>query len=638
MRRILVFIGIFLSVLSGKTFASELPFTDIKPTDTYYNAVNELYKNGVISDDGSHLFRPLDSMSRDFYVSLSVAVGCKKCNTPSPEDVMKYQSSPFVDLAKENPYYYCIAYAQESNISQWYPIDNTGKAYCENWSSYTLPPFCAENKISRIEWVAILLRRAGLWNDILNAANTNTTPAISDVTPYWYGYARKGIESWLITQNPDGTIHPDEKVTRWEFAIMAAKTLAYTQCNLLGNSSSLESSISAIDSWGKPIFKTSFESPSSFSLVANTSTWNWNYTWTAMNPITGEQVTGSGKVFPWSNIPEWTWNITLDIIDPTSGKTVSTSTSVISVGNENAAYQGGILISDKSGNPVNGNIFWAGDTITLSPKNGTQNLEYSWEIQNDTTWLTKHGSWANYDASNLWVGDWTIRLITRDPATGKITTSVRHIHISNSDQNNTISWVLPTVSIRANPLSNNLWEGITFTGIVNNPNNHQIQYSWDFWDGSTSNSWSTLSHKFNSPWTYGVTLTILDKTTGLSSQARVTIQISGDRDTDGDGIIDMNDTCPSVSGNWDRKWCPTVQTWNQDASTSILSKVANNVCLNGKRDSYGVLVGSPVCNICPCQNTANILSPVRSCDVLFPTILSPDKTKVYSRWWFYIVP
>lgn len=132
MRRFMQYIAIFFLFLGENIFAADIPFTDIQPTDSYYKAVKTLYENRIISDDGTHLFHPNEAMSRDFYVALSVAVGCKKCETPSMEDIIRYQVSPFFDLTKANPRYYCIAYAKEANITQGYIPDTTGKAYCEN--------------------------------------------------------------------------------------------------------------------------------------------------------------------------------------------------------------------------------------------------------------------------------------------------------------------------------------------------------------------------------------------------------------------------------------------------------------------------------------------------------------------------
>ena len=99
-------------------FSASVPFTDIKSSDPYYNAVSDLYNSSIITDNGDHLFRPNDLMSRDFFVSLAVGIGCHKCETPSVDDIIKYQISPFIDLPKTNRYYYCIAYAAENNIAQ----------------------------------------------------------------------------------------------------------------------------------------------------------------------------------------------------------------------------------------------------------------------------------------------------------------------------------------------------------------------------------------------------------------------------------------------------------------------------------------------------------------------------------------
>jgi hypothetical protein len=57
-------------------------------------------------------------MSRDFFVSLAVEIGCHQCETPSMDDIITYQISPFIDLPKTNQYYYCIAYAKDNNITQ----------------------------------------------------------------------------------------------------------------------------------------------------------------------------------------------------------------------------------------------------------------------------------------------------------------------------------------------------------------------------------------------------------------------------------------------------------------------------------------------------------------------------------------
>ena len=145
-------------------------------------------------------------MARDFFVSLSVGIGCHECMTPSVADIVRYTVSPFVDLPKVNQYYYCIAYAKEYNIAQGYILNEVGQSTCENSQSYTSSPFCAGNTITRIEAAAILLRRAKLWDDTLNSTNFDKSLLIPDTTPYWYGYAKKAIEINIITPGSDGKI------------------------------------------------------------------------------------------------------------------------------------------------------------------------------------------------------------------------------------------------------------------------------------------------------------------------------------------------------------------------------------------------------------------------------------------------
>lgn len=168
MLRILLIIVGLLSFVSASSAAS-IPFTDVRNTDPYYSAIAELYSARIISDDGSHLFRPTEPMTRDFFTSLVMSVGCTSCTKATPEMVSLYQTSPFIDIRKSNPYYYCIAEAKAIGITQGYILDQTQSTSCEDGTKYTSSPFCASNSTSRIEATAMLLRRANLWNDTLNS-------------------------------------------------------------------------------------------------------------------------------------------------------------------------------------------------------------------------------------------------------------------------------------------------------------------------------------------------------------------------------------------------------------------------------------------------------------------------------------
>jgi S-layer homology domain len=52
--------------------AATLPFQDIPLTAPYFESVQSLYEQGIITDDGSGLFKPDSLMDRDLYVALAV--------------------------------------------------------------------------------------------------------------------------------------------------------------------------------------------------------------------------------------------------------------------------------------------------------------------------------------------------------------------------------------------------------------------------------------------------------------------------------------------------------------------------------------------------------------------------------------
>lgn len=532
MRRIGFFLASFLVCMLPGAWAAEIPFTDVKPTDSYYNAVRELYQNHIISDDGSHLFRPKDLMARDFYVALAVTIGCKECETPSYEDIIKYRVSPFVDLSKINQYYYCIAYAKEAWITQGYTPDNTGRAYCDDKTSYTSSPFCTSNNISRIEAAAVLLRRANLWNDTLNASNFERNITIPDTSNYWYGYAKKAIEAGIIKQKKDGTIGQDEKITRWEFALMSSKILAYTQCELRNVDNKMEWAIGIRGTGWLLTSRSSFKKDECPVLVPITASGSWNYSWNATNLITGKTLSGTDASLPtcpWFDT--WPWIVYLDIIDPARDVAVSSPST----------------------------------TITIS------------ENTND--------------------------------------------HIG--------------VLLEATPLVSNIGGKILFKPAVSNPANHQLQYAWDFGDGGRGSTKGNTEHAYGSPGIFTVTLTVTDTETWEVAQASIIVRITGDTDTDGDGIFDDEDRCILVFGEKNNFGCPRIETWDP---TPIQNYISSNICLKKYQEDVGLLIGQATCEQCPCKNSINIVSLLRSCDVVFPTILSPDMTKVYARWGFSIVP
>jgi PKD repeat protein len=526
--RFISILGLIVTSL-GTIFASEIPYTDVAPSAPYASAVQELYDGRVIRDDWSHLFRPTDLMARDFFVSLAVGIGCHECITPSIDDIIHYNISPFVDLSKVNPYYYCIAYAKEYNIAQGYIPDTTGVATCEDWHPYSSSPFCAGNTISRIEAAAILLRRAHLWDDGLNSGNFDRSLSIPDTTIYWYGYAKKAIEIEIITPQSDGKIGQDEKITRGEFAIMAARILRYTQCQTIKKDYSVPSEIIIKDPNGKTIVKSVFPKWYTGSLAIDTGSGSistdWDKRWTLRNPTTGESYTGSGDSYPISWLGCGTWINTVDLLDRTTGQVVSSASNTIT-----------IECSEQKSNPPL-SVAISADPLRLHPGDTTQ-----------------------------------------------------------------------------------FWSVVT-------GGSGSLSYHWDFGDGSISSSSTSPSHTYGENGTYTVTLTVTDAS-GHTAISSVVIVVSGDKDTDGDGIKDPQDKCPLVYAKT-VTGCPSIDTYTNQI---------DNLCLAKKQKEQWLLIGAPNCTQCPCSNTIQISSLMRSCDTVFPTILSPSLDAVYARGKFFIIP
>lgn len=385
MRRFLLFI-LWTLFLWNTVSAKELPFTDVQKTDNFYEWVQNLYNFGIISDDGSHLFRPADPINRDILVSIATRVSCGDCLTPEGSE---YRESSFVDLDKSNPYYSCIAYASEKNIIQWYSLNADGSFTCENGEKYTSSPFCETNKTSRIEAAAILLRQAQLWDDAKNTGYIKKIN-ITDVSDYWQGYAEKWIAAGILTLWSDNSIHPNDLISRGEFAMMAGKMLTFNQCRAPEN-------------------------------------------------------------------------------------------------HENT--------TDSDGDSMN-------DDVDLC-------IMVQWPASNNGCPVIKIGWYGN-------IVDTLLR--------------------------------------------------------------------WEWWGAS------------------------------------------GWNDSDGDGIIDSQDFCMNSSGSTLYHGC---------SSASILSGITKNKCLNNQLNTRGLMIATPVCNTCPCENSIDMVSLARTCDVLFPAILSPDQSNIYARWGFY---
>jgi hypothetical protein len=503
-------IGFWNSVL-----AIGFPFSDVPSDKPYYTAIKSLYEKWILSSTEAPTFKPEESLKLDLYTSILVWVWCKKCNTPSQEDILEFKDPPFGSISQENPYYYCISYAK---------------------SSLSMTAYDSNTTISRIDATVALLKRANLWNEKLNTSNFKKDLKIIDVpseTDSLYWYAKKWIEIWIIKQNTDGSIGKNTIITRWEFALMAEKILKYTQCK-----------------------------------TTETSSDNWS-----------------------------------------------------------------IEIRDLS---------WG--NFELVPSTGETSRDYSWEIINQIDRKIRIINKVNIKKSDIWVWSWIIKLTIKDTKTRKILSQPTiNLNISDTTYSSTV--------IQTNKLNTFLWDELTFS--PSGSPSATDKYFWDFWDKSHNSTKWEVKHAYTDPGIYTVTLTIFNASTNVARQASIIVRISWDKDSDSDGLFDNSDTCPLVKWNQMNQWCPDISIFNyRDTvetllwwgvmsinSSSILNGIRRNSCLENKLKSWWMIFWStPSCDTCPCASTVNIESVFRSCDIIFPAILSPDTKNIYSRWGFYIIP
>lgn len=313
-------------------FAETLPFTDVNPWDPFYDAVSSLYTHGIITDTPDHLFRPHDTIERDTFTMLSLWASCKACRIPTVDEIMRYQMPPFPDISPENPFFFCISYAKERGIVQGYALDPSSKTtLCQNGVSYSTIPFCPANTISRIEWVAMLLRQTKLWDDTKNK-NGEKTMNISDVSEYWYGYAKKAVEAGIVFLGPNATFSPDRAITRGEFAIMTIRAIRLNQCgkfdtDLTGirsdNPSSSRNTLGAYmrieetSSWD--IFNRTY----SFCAESETGSIHTNleYDWNLFHPLSNTRLSAKWQCIESATLTQsGKWILVWEITDPRSWK------------------------------------------------------------------------------------------------------------------------------------------------------------------------------------------------------------------------------------------------------------------------------------------------------------------------------
>ena len=327
------------------------------------------------------------------------------------------------------------------------------------------------------------------------------------------------------------------------------------------------------------------------------------------------------------------------------------------------AHQIKLLITDKDGNQVVKNflIYPEYENLNIwldisSQENNNYDFQaeiISWEWPFEYLWDFGDGNTSNQQNPNHtfeFNGEYSVELTVIDKFWNQKKQFTTIIISSQQDNNFNVNVIATPNSWNA-PLITDFKSNI----IWNQQDNYTFQ--WDFGDGSSA-VWKELSHTYYTTGSYIVTLTAINST-GKKIIKTITItvldwDISTDQwenipqsDSDNDGVSDENDRCADLPGDPKNQWCPIFDiSCESDSDCPNSSKCASNIlgnktCVAVEKQvtcndsSQWTIQWNVVCTTCPCQNTLNFKAQLRSCDVVFPAIVSPDGKDIYSKWKYF---
>ena len=167
-----------------------MPFTDVQPTDYFYDAVRYLYHYGAISGYADGTFRPSNVTTRGQLSKIVVlAEGLPIGPITGPH---------FSDVPESNPFYQYIETAYNRSLI----------------SGYSDGTFRPNNNVTRGQLCKIIVQASG-W-----PIHTAGGPHFSDVptsNPF-YEYIETAYHRGVISGYADGTFHPNSSATRGQFA------------------------------------------------------------------------------------------------------------------------------------------------------------------------------------------------------------------------------------------------------------------------------------------------------------------------------------------------------------------------------------------------------------------------------------
>ena len=170
--------------------ACAITFTDVLPTDYFYQGVQYLYCHGAISGYADNTFRPYNDTTRGQLAKIIVLAEGFPINTSG--------APHFTDVPSTNPFYAFIETAYNRGIVSGY-ADNTFR-----WGA----------NVTRAQLSKIIVGAEG-WS-----INTVNGPHFTDVgtTHPFYPYIETAYNRGIISGYADGTFRPSNNATRGQIA------------------------------------------------------------------------------------------------------------------------------------------------------------------------------------------------------------------------------------------------------------------------------------------------------------------------------------------------------------------------------------------------------------------------------------
>ncbi len=306
---------------------------------------------------------------------------------------------------------------------------------------------------------------------------------------------------------------------------------------------------------------------------------------------------------------KWNWIIRLGVED--NCWNISSSESTIHNDNSNLSLQIQTNITPGSGSLE----------VDFTSITNCQNCTYSWDFWDGKNSQDKNPS---HTFTNSW--NYNVTLKITDPN-------------NNTAQAKVSIYVWSSVKDKLDELEKEIWKNNIIDEIkdIINENENSTQIK------------DKLDELEKEIWKNNIIDEIKDTIENTSQQITDLSTV----DTDGDGVMDNVDKCPTIPWSKDNSWCPVLDqvclpnseidmcwTWfSCNAKWYCEAKKETNLssaCI--LPTSWSSIFWNVACNSCPCAYQFDFIATLRKCDVIIPAIVSPDGTKMYGKWNAYEIP